>query len=174
MWDLSRPKHPKKIQTSGGKKTKNVRLHRVLWYGLGRPVITSKIGNWSILVLFGWRFVFGMIVRWERRDPSCFRCHHDSGNNKAASLLLLLRFSKRKWVAPRTSLIGRRARGYSVFPPSLQGDTLCLYLFTSQMASSAGRKKTSTTFIRVFPGFIPLSFRGVGLGFEETHLRLMF
>ena len=26
-----------------------------------------KIGNWSVFVLFGWRFVFGMIMRWEGR-----------------------------------------------------------------------------------------------------------
>ena len=24
-----------------------------------------KIGNWSVFVLFGWRFVFGIIMRWE-------------------------------------------------------------------------------------------------------------
>ena len=26
-----------------------------------------KIGNWSVIVLFGWSFVFGIIVRWEGR-----------------------------------------------------------------------------------------------------------
>ena len=41
----------------------------VLWYGLGRPVITSKIGNWSVWVLIGWRFVFGIIMRWDGREP---------------------------------------------------------------------------------------------------------
>ena len=25
----------------------------VLWYGLGKPVIALKIGNWSVFVLFG-------------------------------------------------------------------------------------------------------------------------
>ena len=35
----------------------------VLWYGLGRPVITSEIGNWSVFVLFGWYFVFGIIMK---------------------------------------------------------------------------------------------------------------
>ena len=24
-----------------------------------------KVGNWSVFVLFGWRFVFGIIIRWE-------------------------------------------------------------------------------------------------------------
>ena len=37
-------------------------MWRVLWYGLGRPVITSEIGNWSVFVLLGWRFVFGIII----------------------------------------------------------------------------------------------------------------
>ena len=32
----------------------------------------------------------------------------------------------------------------------------------------------SITFLRVFPGFIAKPFRGVGVGFEEPHLRLMF
>ena len=30
------------------------------------------------------------------------------------------------------------------------------------------------TFLRVFPGYIAKPFRGVGVGFEEPHLRLMF
>ena len=65
----------------------------VLWYGLGRPVITPPKGNWSVFVLFGGRFVFGTILRWDGREPALVRCHHDSGNVKAASLLLL-RFKK--------------------------------------------------------------------------------
>ena len=28
-----------------------------------------KIRNYSIFVLFGWRFVFGKIMRWEGREP---------------------------------------------------------------------------------------------------------
>ena len=36
---------------------------QVLRYGLGRPVITQKIGNWSVFVLLGWRFVFGIIIK---------------------------------------------------------------------------------------------------------------
>ena len=51
-----------------------------------------KIGNWSAFVLFRWRPVFGIIMRWEGREPFPFNCHHDSVN-KAASLLLL-RFAK--------------------------------------------------------------------------------
>ena len=35
----------------------------VLWYGLGRPVITPETGNWSVFVLLGWRFVFGIIMK---------------------------------------------------------------------------------------------------------------
>ena len=42
----------------------------MLWYGLGRPAITDlKKGNWSLFVLFKWRFVFGIIMRWEGREP---------------------------------------------------------------------------------------------------------
>ena len=48
-----------------------------------------KIGNWSVFVLFGWRFVFGIIMRWEARE----HVHSDAittmGNSKAASLLCL-------------------------------------------------------------------------------------
>ena len=32
----------------------------------------------------------------------------------------------------------------------------------------------SITFLRVFPGFAARLFRGVGVVFEESHLRLMF
>ena len=49
-------------------------------------------------------------MRWEGREPFPFRCHHDSGNNKAASLLLLS-FAK---VTPRTC--DRPASGHSVSP----------------------------------------------------------
>ena len=41
----------------------NSNSSNVLWYGLGRPVITSEIGNWSVFVLLGWRFVFGIIMK---------------------------------------------------------------------------------------------------------------
>ena len=63
----------------------------LLWYGLGRPVITSDIGNWSVFILLGWRFVFGIINKIDLREPHIVRYHHDSENNKAASLLRLLR-----------------------------------------------------------------------------------
>ena len=36
---------------------------RLLWYDLGWPVITSEIGNWSVFVLLGWRFVFEIIMK---------------------------------------------------------------------------------------------------------------
>ena len=42
----------------------------VLWYGLGRPVIASEIGNWSVFVLLGWRFVFGTIIKREGESPT--------------------------------------------------------------------------------------------------------
>ena len=59
----------------------------VLWYGLGRPVITSEIGNWSVFVFLGWCFVFGIIMKRDWREPHIVRCHHGSGGiNKAASL----------------------------------------------------------------------------------------
>ena len=41
----------------------------LLWYGLRRPVITSEIGNWSVFVLLGWRFVFGIIIKRDGREP---------------------------------------------------------------------------------------------------------
>ena len=28
-----------------------------------------KIGNWSVFVLFGWRFEFGTVMRWKGRQP---------------------------------------------------------------------------------------------------------
>ena len=61
----------------------------VLWYGLGRPVITSESGNGSVFVLFGWRFIFGIIMRGEALSPFHPACHRDSGISKSASLLLL-------------------------------------------------------------------------------------
>ena len=42
----------------------------VLWYGLETPVITSEIGNWSVFVLLGWRFVFGVIIKRDGREPA--------------------------------------------------------------------------------------------------------
>ena len=41
-----------------------------------------EMGNFSVFVLLGWRFVFGIINRcginrkWEGCDPFLFRCHH--------------------------------------------------------------------------------------------------
>ena len=62
----------------------------MLWYGLGRAVITSEIYNWSAFVVLGWRFVFGIIIERDGRQPRIVRRHHDSENNIAASLLRLL------------------------------------------------------------------------------------
>ena len=76
----------------------------MLWYGLGRPVITSEIGNWFVFVLLGWRFVFGIIMKRDGREPTSsdvittlgiIKLFHDSGNNEAVSLLRLLRFKVR-------------------------------------------------------------------------------
>ena len=53
----------------------------MLRYGLGKPVITSEIGNWSVFVLLRWRFVFGIIMKREAR-AHIVRCHHDSGKIK--------------------------------------------------------------------------------------------
>ena len=58
---------------------------------IGRPVITSEIGNLSVFVLLGWRFVLEIITKRDGREPRILRCHHDSGNNKAVSLPRLLR-----------------------------------------------------------------------------------
>ena len=61
----------------------------MLWYGLGRPVITPKIGNWFVFILFGWRFVFGIIMIWEGREPSHSDVITTLGLIKAAALRLL-------------------------------------------------------------------------------------
>ena len=58
----------------------------MLWYGLGRQVTTSEIGNWSVFVLLGWRFVFGIIIKRDRREPRIVGCHHDYGSNKRDTL----------------------------------------------------------------------------------------
>ena len=42
----------------------------MLWYGLGRPVITPKVGNWSVFVLLGWRFAFGIIMNETGESPT--------------------------------------------------------------------------------------------------------
>ena len=44
--------------------------YHLLWYGLGTPVITSEIGNWSVFLLLGWRFVFGIIIKRRARAAS--------------------------------------------------------------------------------------------------------
>ena len=58
----------------------------MLWYGLGRPVITLKIGDGSVFVLFGWCVVFGIIMRWEEREPFQSDVDTTRGNSTAASL----------------------------------------------------------------------------------------
>ena len=89
----------------------------MIWCGLGRPVIAQTIGNWPVFVLLGWRFVFGISIKWDGREPHVLRCHRGSGGiTKAVSLLRLLE-DQQKCVTPRTSLIARPARGYSVSLP---------------------------------------------------------
>ena len=46
--------------------------------------------------------------------------------------------------------------------------------FLQWFALSQRLRFTSITFVHVFPGFIAQPFRGVAVGFEESHLRLMF
>ena len=48
-----------------------------------------KMGNRLLFIQCGWRIVFGIITRWDQREPFPSRCHHDAGNDKAASPLLL-------------------------------------------------------------------------------------
>ena len=101
----------------------------MLWYGLGRPVITPKIGHWSVFVLFGWRFVFGIIMRWDGREPAPADAITTLGNNKVASLLLL-RSAK---VSGTKDLLDR---------PTCQGILLCLHLVTSQWPAVGIKRKT--------------------------------
>ena len=75
-----------------------------------------KIGNWSVFVSLGWRLVYGIIMRWGGRERFPSRCHHDSGIYWSCFSPTL--WASRHWVTPRTCLIGRPARGYSVSPPS--------------------------------------------------------
>ena len=48
-----------------------------------------KVGNWSVFVLFGGCFVFGIIMRWEGQEPFSFRRHNESWIKK-----LLLSYSE--------------------------------------------------------------------------------
>ena len=54
---------------------------QMLWYGLGRPVITAEIGNWSVFV---WRFEFGIIMKRDGREPT------SSDANTALGIIKLL------------------------------------------------------------------------------------
>ena len=60
----------------------------MLWYGLWKAGNYLKIGNWSVFVLFRWRFVFGIIMAWKGREPFPSDAITTLENNKAASLLL--------------------------------------------------------------------------------------
>ena len=73
-----------------------------------------KMGLLVRLCIVGMAFRIQHIHKMARQ-PFPFRCHHESGNNKAASLLLVgfANVSNTK-----DMLIGRPARRYSVPPPS--------------------------------------------------------
>ena len=88
----------------------------LLWrYGLGRPVITSKIGHWSIFVLLGWRCVFGIIMKWDGREPHVSDAITTPGIIK---LLLSYVFWGSKWVIAKDSHNRQTCKGtYSVSPP---------------------------------------------------------
>ena len=66
-------------------------------------------------MLLGWPFVFGIIMKRDGREPTS----SDAITTLATIKLLLFYvfWDSIKWVIPRTSLIGRPARGYSVSPP---------------------------------------------------------
>ena len=106
-----------------------------------------KIGHRSVFILFEWRFVVGITIRWEGLwamtyiyniahrgmalsvDPFPSRCHRDSGIHKADSLLLqsYAKVSNTKDMLNRQTSMG----------------ILCLPNYTStvteQMASSTRR-----------------------------------
>ena len=42
----------------------------MLWYGLGRPVITSEIGNWSVLVSFDGVLYSGLSQKETVENPA--------------------------------------------------------------------------------------------------------
>ena len=73
---------------------------------------------WSVFLLFGWRFVFGIIMRWEGREPFLSDAITTLGSNKAACLLRL-NFAK---VSSTKDLLNRQ---------TCEG-ILCLRLVTSQ------------------------------------------
>ena len=55
--------------------------------------IYPKISNWSVFVLFGWRLVFGIIMKWDGREPAMSDNITTLGIIKLPSILLL-RFAK--------------------------------------------------------------------------------
>ena len=90
-------------------------------------------------------------------------------------------FSSPFFVSPSATLAARGSFFYGVLPchsaffvspsPRHAGGTreglpvVCLFVVSAF---------PSTTFLRVFPGFIAKPFRGVGVGFEDPHLSVMF
>ena len=97
-----------------------------------------KIGNWSVLVFFGWHFV--IVMRWEGREPFHSHAITPLGNNKAA-FSPTLRFAK-------VSSTKESARVYSVSPPGhLINDVVLGYsdLASFFTAGSTGPHSTSTS-----------------------------
>ena len=52
-----------------------------------KPGNYLKIDGVSVFILLGWRFVFGINMTWERRDPFLFNVITTRGINKAAPQL---------------------------------------------------------------------------------------
>ena len=62
----------------------------MLRYGLERPVITPKRGNWSFSVLLGWRLIFQDDYEMGSREtPHCSDANTTLGQDKAASVQIL-------------------------------------------------------------------------------------
>ena len=81
----------------------------------GNYVTTSEIGNWSVFVSLGWRFVFAIIMKWDGREPHIVRCYHDSGKIKScfSPTSSEVKVGNRQGLRVPGSKIGRPARGYS-------------------------------------------------------------
>ena len=63
-------------------RTTTANFKPFLLYGFGKLVHTSKheISPFSYL-LIGWSYVFGMILRWDVREPALARFHQDKEDN---------------------------------------------------------------------------------------------
>ena len=121
-------------------------------------VITSEIGNWSVFVLLGWHFVFGIIIKRDGRESRIVRCHHDSGNNKAASILRLLRskVSNRPWWLLTLDLRRRSIEAALLFPESwwhltMRGSRPSLFMILPNTKRHSNNTKTDQSPISEIP-----------------------